>query len=67
MPIAGRFCSSSFHCHPASWKTSKSWSNSAFWKMAIPIRMIETDYQGIGIDTPEDLILVEKLFKGSPT
>ncbi|MDD2331193.1 MAG: 3-deoxy-manno-octulosonate cytidylyltransferase [Candidatus Cloacimonetes bacterium] len=33
----------------------------------IPIRMIETDYQGIGIDTPEDLILVEKLFKGSPT
>ncbi len=27
----------------------------------IPIRMVETSYQGIGIDTPEDLIFVEKI------
>lgn len=25
----------------------------------IPIRMVETDYQGIGIDTPDDLVKVE--------
>ncbi len=30
----------------------------------IPIRMVETAYQGIGIDTPEDLIRVEKLLSG---
>ena len=27
----------------------------------IPIRMVSTDYQGIGIDTPEDLQQAEKL------
>jgi 3-deoxy-manno-octulosonate cytidylyltransferase (CMP-KDO synthetase) len=27
----------------------------------IPIRMVKTDYQGIGIDTPEDLAMVEML------
>jgi len=29
----------------------------------IPIRMVYSDYQGIGIDTPEDLERIEKLFK----
>ncbi len=29
----------------------------------IPIRMLTTDYQGIGIDTPEDLVAMEALFK----
>ncbi len=29
----------------------------------IPIRMVYTDYQGIGIDTPEDLETVEGLFE----
>jgi 3-deoxy-manno-octulosonate cytidylyltransferase (CMP-KDO synthetase) len=29
----------------------------------IPIRMLITDYQGIGIDTPEDLIQMESLLK----
>ncbi len=29
----------------------------------IPIRMVESDYQGIGIDTPEDLIMVENLLQ----
>lgn len=33
----------------------------------IPIRVIETTYQGIGIDTPEDLILVEKLMQYGAT
>ena len=30
----------------------------------IRIRMIATDYQGIGIDTPEDLLLVEAILQG---
>jgi 3-deoxy-manno-octulosonate cytidylyltransferase (CMP-KDO synthetase) len=29
----------------------------------IPIRMVYTDYQGIGVDTPEDLALMEKLMQ----
>jgi 3-deoxy-manno-octulosonate cytidylyltransferase (CMP-KDO synthetase) len=29
----------------------------------IPIRMVITDYQGIGIDSPEDLQRVEKLLE----
>jgi 3-deoxy-manno-octulosonate cytidylyltransferase (CMP-KDO synthetase) len=28
----------------------------------IPIRMVKTDYQGIGIDTPEDLIKAQRIF-----
>ncbi|GAB1365375.1 3-deoxy-manno-octulosonate cytidylyltransferase [Candidatus Cloacimonadaceae bacterium] len=31
----------------------------------IPIRMVYTDYQGIGVDTPEDLALMEKLMQKS--
>lgn len=34
-----------------------------FLENSIPIRMIKTDYQGIGIDTPEDLSQVEQLIK----
>lgn len=30
---------------------------------SIPIRMVRTQYQGIGIDTPQDLIRAEKLLK----
>ena len=30
----------------------------------IPIRMIHTTYQGIGIDTPQDLLLVESILQG---
>jgi 3-deoxy-manno-octulosonate cytidylyltransferase (CMP-KDO synthetase) len=29
----------------------------------IAIQMVETDYQGIGIDTPEDLARAERIIK----
>jgi 3-deoxy-manno-octulosonate cytidylyltransferase (CMP-KDO synthetase) len=33
-----------------------------FLENGIPIRMVKTVYQGIGIDTPDDLLQVEQLF-----
>lgn len=36
-----------------------------FLENGIPIRMVKTSYQGIGIDRPEDLDLVEKLLSQS--
>jgi 3-deoxy-manno-octulosonate cytidylyltransferase (CMP-KDO synthetase) len=35
-----------------------------FLEHGIPIRLVETSYQGIGIDTPEDLLQMEKLLSG---
>ena len=30
-----------------------------------PIRVIETDYESLGVDTPEDLARVSRLFEAS--
>ena len=41
------------------------WSSCGRSKTAITIRVVETEYESLGVDTPEDLERVSELFEAS--
>ena len=53
---------------PCRWARSNKpsgWNNCAPWKTATPIRVVETEYESLGVDTPQDLESVTRLFEAS--
>ena len=47
--------------HPLNWKKSESLEQLRVLENGYKIKVLESDFQGIGVDTPEDLAAVNEL------
>ena len=59
------FCSAIPGCPWVRWNRPSGWSNCARSKTGIRIRVVETEYESLGVDTPADLERVSQLFEAS--
>ena len=52
-------------CRWVRWNGRSGWSSCARWKTGTRIRVVETEYESLGVDTPEDLERVSRLVRSS--
>ena len=61
-PTARMCCRVLCSCLGAVWRTAKSWNNCVRWKISIHVMVVD-ELESLGVDTPEDLKLVEKTLR----